>query len=240
MPTQSVLRAALAAGVAVACLAGCASHVRPAATSRSAAAGVSAGPSPTATATASPTPARSPSPAPTPVVQSASGVLAVVSDTGPASGPGTPTAYVVEVESGLGIDPQAFARDVDRVLTDPRSWGAGGRRAVHRVAGGEPAFRVSLVSPTTADRLCAPLQTNGYFSCGNRGRAVLNVARWLTGADAYAGDLASYRQYLVNHEVGHLLGRGHEPCPGPGSRAPVMLQQSKGLDGCTANSWPYP
>jgi hypothetical protein len=108
------------------------------------------------------------------------------------------------------------------------------------VPGGDVAFRVTLVSPATADRLCAPLRTNGYFSCGTSERAVLNVARWLTGADAYGGDLASYRSYLVNHEVGHVLGRGHEPCPGAGRQAPVMLQQTKGLDGCAANSWPYP
>ena len=156
------------------------------------------------------------------------------------SGPGAPAPYVVEVEGGLGVDPAAFAREVEQVLGDPRSWGAGGRRALQRVDGGDVAFRVALASPATTDRLCAPLRTNGYFSCGTGGRAVLNSARWLTGADAYPASLAAYRQYLVNHEVGHLFGRGHEPCPGPGQPAPVMMQQTKGLDGCTPVSWPYP
>ena len=241
MPITSAARL----GLAVALLAaGCAQDRADTSVTRSA-------PAPTATASPTaaspstapvPTVAPSPTVVPTPVVASGDGRLALapVAGTGPVSGPGAPASYVVEVEGGLGVDPQAFAREVDAVLTDSRSWGAGGRRALHRVPGGEVAFRVSLVSPRLADRLCAPLQTNGYFSCGTRGRAVLNVARWLTGADAYGGDLATYRQYLVNHEVGHLLGRGHEPCPGPGVRAPVMLQQTKGLDGCAVNSWPYP
>ena len=230
-------RRGVAAGGAVLALAGCASgpaqegsHV--AATSPVSASSPSAPPAPSS-------PPTRPS-APPQVVERGDGHLSVVPGTGPVSGPGQPTAYLVEVEGGLGVDGAAFAREVDAVLTDPRSWGAGGRRAVHRAAGGEVAFRVALVSPTTADRLCAPLQTRGYFSCGTQRRAVLNAARWLTGADAYGGDLATYRQYLVNHEVGHVLGHGHEACPGPGRQAPVMLQQTKGLDGCAANSWPYP
>jgi hypothetical protein len=173
-------------------------------------------------------------------VTSGDGRLAVVPGRGPVSGTGEAAPYVVEVEGGLGVDPVAFASEVEQVLADPRSWGGGGRLAVQRVDGGDVAFRVALVSPATTDRLCAPLDTNGYFSCGAGGRAVLNVARWLTGADAYPGPLPAYRQYVVNHEVGHVLGHGHESCPGPGQPAPVMMQQTKGLDGCTAVSWPYP
>ncbi|MDN5717960.1 MAG: DUF3152 domain-containing protein, partial [Janibacter sp.] len=51
-------------------------------------------------------------------------------------------------------------------------------------------------------------------------------------------DLQLYRHYLVNHEVGHGLGKGHERCPRKGSPAPVMVQQTLSLHGCTANPWP--
>ena len=233
--SRAVLTVATAAAALVT---GCSSPQAPPAASAGAA--PTSTPTPTVAATAPPTPSPPSAPSPTPVVAAGDGRLAVVPGRGAVSGPGEAAPYVVEVEGGLGVDAAAFAREVEQVLADARSWGGGGRRALQRVDGGDVAFRVALTSPATTDRLCSPLDTNGYFSCGTRGRAVLNAARWLTGANAYPGPLPAYRQYLVNHEVGHLFGHGHEPCPGPGRPAPVMMQQTKGLDGCTPVSWPYP
>ena len=61
---------------------------------------------------------------------------------GPDVDPGMRWIVLVEVAVGHGIDPVAFAREVEHVLGDPRSWGAGGRRALQRVDGGDVAFRV--------------------------------------------------------------------------------------------------
>lgn len=147
---------------------------------------------------------------------------------------GSGLRYVVEVEGGLPVDRRAFARDVERILSDPRSWG----RAVRRVGASPADFRVTLASATTTDALCAPLATRGTFSCAQGARAVLNADRWLHGASSYGRRLDRYRTYMVNHEVGHLLGRGHAACPGPGLRAPVMMQQTKGVGACRPNPWP--
>lgn len=191
--------------------------------------------------TPTPTPAgRRVEPATVPVVQRGDGKPAVVPGQSVRRGTGPLLRFAVEVEGGLGIDGVAFARQVEATLADPRSWGAAGRASFQRVASGPVAFRVVLASPDTTDRLCRPLRTGGTYSCANGERAVINSRRWLRGAASYAGDTAAYRQYVVNHEVGHTLGHRHEGCPGAGRPAPVMVQQTKGLGGCARNAWPYP
>ena len=183
-------------------------------------------------------PSASPSPEPV-VVARGDGRLTIVPGRGERVGRGDLRTYAVEVEGGLGIDQGAFARAVEQTLADPRSWTAGGRRALQRVDT-DADVRVALASPQTVDRLCAPLRTNGRYSCANGDRAVLNTDRWMTGAAAYTGRLEEYRHYLVNHEVGHVLGFGHATCPAAGAVAPVMLQQTIGLGGCLPGPWPHP
>ena len=113
----------------------------------------------------------------------------------------------MELEGGLDISGQELASVVGTVLTDPRGWQArDGVRfanvAPAAAAKGSPVdLHITLASPDTTDRLCAPLQTRGQVSCHNGGRVVLNLRRWVLGAQAYGSDLAGYRTYLVNHEV---------------------------------------
>jgi hypothetical protein len=163
--------------------------------------------------------------------------LLVVRGGDPRTGNGPVLRYMVEVEAGIVIARLEFARLVHSILGHPRSWGGTGRVSFRRVSRGPVDFRVTLASPRTTDRLCAPYLTNGIYSCANGGRAVLNLVRWRQGASAYR-DVERYRRYLVNHEVGHLLGRGHVSCPAAGSPAPVMMQQTKGVAPCWANPWP--
>ena len=146
--------------------------------------------------------------------------------------------YALRVEDGIGIDVQEAADEVERILADERGWGPVEDVAFTRVA--DPAaaeFTISLASPTTTDELCLPARTESTWSCRNDGDVVLNSDRWLYMTPTYT-DLREYRAYMVNHEVGHFLGHGHPSCPGEGEPAPVMLQQSIDLDGCTPNPWP--
>lgn len=162
----------------------------------------------------------------------------VVPGTSDPSGGGTVTRYIVEVEGGLAVDATCFASVVDSILADERSWGGGGRLSLQRVDDGPVDFRVSLFSPALTDSQCAPLQTNGIYSCWTGTRAAINAWRWQHGTNEYTNALEVYREYLINHEVGHGLGHNHTGCPGEGETAPVMQQQTKTLDGCTMNGYP--
>lgn len=165
----------------------------------------------------------------------AKGTFAVVENGSERTGRGTLIQYQVEVEDGLPIDPRAFAAAVDRTLADPRGW-TGHGYAFQRIE--RATRRIVLASPRTVDRLCAPLQTRGEVSCRNGDVVAINAKRWVLGAESYARDLKGYRTYVVNHEVGHSLGLSHKPCPAAGRPAPVMLQQTLGLNGCLKNPWP--
>ncbi|HEV7188728.1 MAG TPA: DUF3152 domain-containing protein [Blastococcus sp.] len=178
-------------------------------------------------------------------VETGAGTLSVVDGSSAVMGSGPLKRFVVEVEDGIDVDGPGFAGAVEQTLGDPRSWGNGGRMSFQRVgaaeaAGGDFEFKVTLVSPGHMETYCPGVGTGGYTSCRYGDRAVINLARWTTAVPDYRGDIATYRLYVINHEVGHVLGHGHEQCPGAGQMAPVMQQQTLGLQGCVKNPWPYP
>lgn len=198
-------------------------------------------PSPTGSSPAAPltvaagTPARAPIEYP----ERGAGTWLVAGGHGPVAGrAGRLMRYRVAVERGIrNVTPAEFAAAVDRTLADPRGWTGDGRWRLRRVGPGSPYdFTVYLATPATRGRLCA--SEDRYTSCRNGERVVINVARWVHSVPHYGAALAVYRQYVVNHEVGHRLGHGHELCPGKGRSAPVMQQQTLALHGCTANGWP--
>jgi hypothetical protein len=171
--------------------------------------------------------------------QHADGDLVVVPGTSEAPDPDAPVRTVrVEVEAGLPVDGERFARLVMGILNDPRGWGHGGALSFARTDG-DAQIRVVLASPDKVDEMCAPLATHGDYSCGRYGHAAINYTRWVTGAPEF-DDLTLYRQYVINHEVGHLLGHQHASCPGTGEVAPIMQQQSIHVAPCLPNGWPYP
>ncbi|MER0246283.1 DUF3152 domain-containing protein, partial [Streptomyces sp. HSW2009] len=167
-----------------------------------------------------------------------------------APGRGEVVRYRVDVEQGLPLETELFVRAVQETLNDNRSWGNGGRRTFERVSSGDAQFVISLASPGTTGVWCAKSgldTTQDNVSCDSAAteRIMINAYRWAQGAETFRDDqTVIYRQMLINHEVGHRLGRGHEQCGSDGALAPVMMQQTKvlktGKATCRANAWPFP
>jgi hypothetical protein len=144
--------------------------------------------------------------------------------------------YAIAIEDGVkpadyNDDAAAFARTVDGFLSDPRSWIGTKQVALQRVeANQNPDFTIALTTTKTTHTICGkeiPFETSCYDKPTKR--VVINVARWVRGAMAYSRDLAGYRNYVINHEVGHALGSGHAACPENDAPAPVMMQQTFGV-----------
>ncbi|MFC3381575.1 DUF3152 domain-containing protein [Couchioplanes azureus] len=166
--------------------------------------------------------------------------------TGPILGRSGPLrTFSVAVEKGIGEDTAAFADAVEEILGDERSWTGGGVRL--RRVGRNADFTVYLASRTQAGAMCLAgginIRVDGrpYTSCRVAHRVIINLDRWRLSSPRYTEakvPLAVYRQYVVNHEVGHELGHRHQGCPGRGRPAPVMVQQTLKLLGCRPYAWP--
>ncbi len=194
----------------------------------------------------------------------------IVPGSDPKVGEGTTKTFTYTVEVEDGIDTATFggddnfARMVSQTLGNPKSWTHNPQFGFTRIDGGDPDFRVSLTSPMTLREGCGyeiPIETSCYnpvYGPDGQPRVFINEARWVRGAVPFQGDVGAYRQYLINHEVGHAIGyEHHEPCGENGQLAPVMMQQTFSTsdndnsrfdpewvkaDGktCKPNPWPYP
>ncbi len=141
------------------------------------------------------------------------------------------------VSDGATIPLRGFMDQVAETYADARGWRKGAV-AFRRVATGG-SFTVVLAR---ADRVPSYSSAcSSTYSCRVGRYVIINQDRWVGTTQAWrnAGQsLRNYRHMVVNHETGHWFGKGHPTCGGRGQLAPVMQQQSKGLQGCRPNPWP--
>ena len=139
--------------------------------------------------------------------------------------------YRTSVDADVDYDAKQFRDEVTIYLADPNGW-AQYYTFVYMTKG--PVKMIRLSSPATIkaegcgdeELSCAVLNGNVIW---------LNADRWIHGSAASKLPLLEYRQYMVSHEMGHSLGREHVKCPESGP-APVMLQQTLGIGGCSPNT----
>jgi hypothetical protein len=207
-----------------------------------------------------PSPA-TPPPAP-PLPTGGNGSFAVAPGTSQVLGTGrTRIRYRVEMENGVqwgtNVEWTApdFAQRVDTIIAEPLGWTLSAQNPVtnapvglqnaswsfQRVDGGAFEVQVRLATADTVQRLCAQvgIDVDSVYSCRFGKVLMINLTRWLNGADGYPVSLADYRSAVINHEMGHFLGFDHMRCAGPGKPGPIMMTQTIDLQGCVPNVHPF-
>jgi hypothetical protein len=207
-----------------------------------------------------PPPATPPPPPPLPT--GGNGTFAVAPGGGQVVGTGkTRIRYRVEIENGIGWGENVtwtapeFAERVDRIIAEPLGWTMSAQRPVtnrdvglsnaswsfQRVAGGDFDVQVRLATAGTVQRLCAAvgIDVDSVYSCRFGKVLMINLTRWLNGAEGYPVSLDDYRSAVINHEMGHFLGFDHMRCTGPGKPGPIMMTQTIDLQGCVPNVHPF-
>src|SRR3954467_13439842 len=103
-----------------------------------------------------------------------------------------------------------FASVVDATLNDPRGWPRAGfvfQRA------DDASYTILLGEGPEVQQRCLPYDTYGKYSCQIGPLVAITADRWRSATPEWTGDLSTYRQMVIDHEVGHLLGLHHRSCP---------------------------
>jgi len=101
----------------------------------------------------------------------------------------------------------------------------------------KPKFTILLVNPNSKNNMCMNKGLSCYIPATKT--IFVNSMRWFYGSDEFPGRISEYHTYLINHEVGHTLGLYHNNvCEVGTNKAPVMMQQTKGLKTCKLNVVP--
>lgn len=150
----------------------------------------------------------------------------------------TTVKYQIASRGEHNTDIDDFRAEVAKILADPRGWRSDGI-VFEEVESGAPMI-VYIASAETLPSFSSHCSVN--WSCRAGVHVVINQNRWENATEMWNAQkittLAAYRHMVVNHEVGHWLGWSHQGCGGAGELAPLMMQQSKGLNGCKPNPWP--
>jgi hypothetical protein len=125
-----------------------------------------------------------------------------------------------------------FTQEVQIYLADPHGWESRGYMFVYSPKGD---VHIALSSPAT---LAKSGCYDGRLSCAEVGgkHMKINADRWIHGSVKSKLGLEDYRQYVISHEMGHILGHDHVKCTKKGAPAPIMMQQTLGIGDCVPNT----
>jgi Protein of unknown function (DUF3152) len=143
--------------------------------------------------------------------------------------------YKVIYQTTNRSDQTVFKTIARETLNDARGWQTAGLDFAE--SGSDDAdFELILSEPEFLPAYSESCSVE--YSCRVGKQVIINAKYWRESRPELNVPLLTYRQMVINHEVGHWLGLDHLDCPAPGEPAPVMQQQSIALNGCVVNPWP--
>ena len=145
--------------------------------------------------------------------------------------------YSVTTKGAVTANLAEFKQQANVTLNDGRGWARLGVRFQEVESGGN--FTLVLAEANQLPTFSSGCSAE--YSCRAGRYVIINQDRWMGATPSWnsaGGSLRDYRHMVVNHETGHWLGHDHQSCGGAGQQAPVMQQQSIGLQGCQFNAWP--
>lgn len=152
------------------------------------------------------------------------------------------------IDADVNYSLKEFLRKIKNILFDKRGW----RKLGYNFTFVSPTY-FDIIQDKTVYKLTIRLSSNDTIEnqCGfheiqlscfdptvSPNEILINYDRWKNGSKPSKLDLENYRIYVINHEVGHALGRLHAECPCVGCKVPVMKQQTISIDDCSPNPWP--
>jgi hypothetical protein len=145
--------------------------------------------------------------------------------------------YLTRVDPDVRYDAQRFANEVDMYLADPHGWESKGYNFI-RVGPRQKTLNTVIIQLSSTSTIAKSGCENPSLSCAvmNGTELHVNIMRWMRGSPQSGLPLDEYRQYIISHEVGHIIGHDHVKCPGAGQPAPIMMQQTLGIGSCVPNT----
>lgn len=149
------------------------------------------------------------------------------------------------VDHDVNFSEKKFRNKVEYILKHPKGWEHIDSTIQFKILDHQPFIKMK-----SKNKIPIRLSTNktivdvcgfsGKLSCCdmNTKQCWINEYRWKHGSAKSGLPLTKYRNYVINHEVGHALGRLHSKCPCKDCPAPIMMQQTKGIGKCKPNDMP--
>lgn len=133
-----------------------------------------------------------------------------------------------EVDPHLSYPNKIFRSEVNKYVHDPAGWMAKGVEFVFTHDHPNVTF---ILTPDRPDLYGLSLSHPGH------GYVEINATNWIEGVERTRLSRDGYRQYLISHEMGHMLGHEHSNPHPHGQPVPVMHQQTlTGVEGFTPNN----